>query len=313
MGDFDVIVIGGGIAGMSSAKKAKDHGLSVLLLEALYTGGKTVKTDVISDYPGFPDGISGERLTDLLEEAVRSRGVKILHEAVTKMELSAPLKHIVTDRDSYTTPSVIIATGIRQREIGLTNERALSGMGVFHSAEREGFRVAGKTVAVFGSGNSAVTEALILSEKCEKVYLISPNTILGASKKYTDELRRSKNITLCPESLIANAEEGVFLLESVTVINRVTTEFRTIPIEAIFVAPMPEPDSDVLLGCVRMTDDGAVITGGDLSTSAEGVYAAGAVREGSSYTVIDAISDGFRAADSVNTYLVEKVYNSYGL
>ena len=111
MGDFDVIVIGGGVAGMCAAKKAKDHGLSVLLLEALYTGGKTVKTENISDYPGFPDGISGEKLTDLLEEAVRSRGVKILHEKVISMDVSGKLKHITTDRDSYTTPSVIIAGG----------------------------------------------------------------------------------------------------------------------------------------------------------------------------------------------------------
>lgn len=306
MGDFDVIVIGGGVAGMCAAKKAKDHGLSVLLLEALYTGGKTVKTENISDYPGFPDGISGEKLTDLLEEAVRSRGVKILHEKVTSMDVSGKLKHITTDRDSYTTPSVIIAVGMRQKEMGLSNERGLSGMGVFHSAEKEGFRVSGKTVAVFGNGNEAVTEALILSEICEKVYLVSPTTTLGASKKYNDLLIRSKNITVVPETLVANAEQGMFLLESMTLINRVTTEFKVIPVEAIFVAPMPEPDSDVLLGSVRMTDDGAVITGNDLSTSAEGVFAAGAVREGSACTVIDAVSDGFRAADSVNRYIVER-------
>ena len=306
MGDFDLIVIGGGVAGMCAAKRASDHGLSVLILEALYTGGKTVKTECIADYPGFPEGISGEKLTDLLEEAVRSRKVKILHETVKAMDLSAPLKHIETDRDSYTCPSVIIATGIRQKEIGLSNERALSGMGIFHSAKDEGFRVAGKTVAVFGNGNSALTEALALSEKCEKVYLISPTTTLGASKKYNDMLIRSKNITLVPETLIANAEQGMFLLEEMTLINRVTTEFKTIPVEAIFVAPMPEPDSDVLLGSVRMTDEGAVITDGNLATSAEGVFAAGGVREGSCYTVIDAISDGFRAADSANNFLVEK-------
>ena len=305
MGDFDLIVIGGGVAGMCAAKKASDHGLSVLILEALYTGGKTVKTEVISDYPGFPEGISGEKLTDLLEEAVRSRGVKILHETVTSMDFSSPLKNIETDRDKYTCASVIIATGIRTREIGLSNERGLSGMGIFHSAKSEGFRVAGKTVAVFGNGNSALSEALILSEKCEKVYLISPTTTLGASKKYNDMLIRSKNITLVPETLIANAEQGMFLLEEMTLINRVTTEFKTIPVEAIFVAPMPEPDSDVLLGSVRMTDEGAVITDGNLATSASGVFAAGGVREGSSYTVIDAISDGFRAADSANRFLVE--------
>ena len=308
MGDFDVIVIGGGVAGMCAAKKCKDHGLTVLLLEALYTGGKTVKAGTIYDYPGFPDGVSGEKLTDLLEEAVRSRGVKILHERVTSMDFSSPLKHIVTDRDSYTTPSVIIATGIRPREIGLTNERALSGMGIFHSAEDEGIRVSGKTVAVFGNGNEALKQALILSELCPKVYLISPTTELRASRKYVDELKQTENIVLCPESLIANAEEGMFLLESMTVIHRVTTEFKVVPVEAIFVAPMPEPDTDVLLGSVRMTDEGAVIVGGDLSTSAAGVFAAGAVRDGSSYTVIDAISDGFRAADSVNRFLVEKVF-----
>ena len=306
MGDFDVVVIGAGVAGMCAAKKAKDHGLSVLLLEALYTGGKTVKTKCITDYPGFPEGISGERLTDLLEEAVRSRGVKILHETVKSMDFTAPLKHIETDRDSYTCPAVIIATGIRQREIGLTNERGLAGMGIFHSAKDEGFRVTGKKVAVFGNGNEALSEALILSEICKEVYLISPTHTLGVSRKLDDELRRSKNITVIPESLIANAEEGMFLLESMTVINRITTEFKVMPIDAIFVAPMPEPDSDVLLGSVRMTDEGAVITDGTLKTSAEGVFAAGGVRDGSSYTVIDAVSDGFRAADSVNRFLLEK-------
>ncbi len=305
MGDYDLIVIGGGIAGMCAAKKASDHGLSVLILEAEYTGGKTVKAGNIMDYPGFPEGISGEKLTDLLEEAVRGRGVKILHEKVVSMEVSAPLKHIVTDRDSYTCPTIIIATGIRPREIGLSNERGLTGMGIFHSAKDEGFRVAGKTVAVFGNGNAALTDALILSEICEKVYLVSPTTTLGASKKYNDMLIRSKNITLVPETLIANAEQGMFLLDSMTLINRVTTEFKVLPVEAIFVAPMPEPDSDVLLGSVRMTDEGAVITDGNLKTSAEGVFAAGGVRDGSSHTVIDAISDGFRAADSANRYLVE--------
>ncbi len=306
MGDFDVCVIGGGIAGMSAAKKCSDHGLSVLILEAVYTGGKAVKAGTIYDYPGFPEGISGEKLTDLLEEAVRSRGVKILHERVTSMDFTAPVKHVVTDRGEYTSAAVILANGIRQREIGLTNERGLSGMGIFHSAEKEGDVVSGKTVAVFGNGNAALSDALILSEICKEVYLISPTKNLFASKKYVDELRRAKNITFCPETLIANAEEGMFFLEAMTIINRVTTEFKVVPVDAIFVAPMPEPDTDVLLGSIRMTDDGAVIVGGDLSTSAEGVYAAGAVRDGSSYTVIDAISDGFRAADSVNGYLVKK-------
>lgn len=306
MGDYDVIVIGAGVAGMCAAKKAADHGLSVLLLEALYTGGKTAKTKNITDYPGFPDGISGEKLTDLLEEAVRSRRVKILHERVTSMDFSAPLKHIVTDRDEYTCPSVIIATGIRQREIGLTNERALAGMGIFHSAKDEGLLLSGKSVAVFGNGNAALTEALTLSEVCKEVYLISPTHSLGVSKKYDDELRRSKNITVIPDSLIANAVEGMFLLESIMVINRITTEFKSLPIDAVFVAPMPEPDSDVLLGSVRMTDEGAVITDGNLATSADGVFAAGGIRDGSGYTVIDAISDGFRAADSVNRFLLKK-------
>ena len=305
MGDFDVLVIGGGVAGMSAAKKAKDHGLSVLLLEALYTGGKTFKTELITDYPGFPEGISGEKLTDLLEEEIRNLGVKILHERVTSMDFSAPLKHIKTDRGEYSCPAVIIATGIRPLEMGLTNERGLSGMGIFHSAKDEGFRVAGKTVAVFGYGNAALTEALILSEKCEKVYLICPTPTLGASKKYNDLLIRSKNITLVPETLIANAEQGMFLLEEMTLINRVTTEFKVVPVEAIFVAPMPEPDSDVLLGSVRMTDEGAVITDGNLGTSKEGVFVAGGVREGSCFTVVEAISDGFRAADSANNFIVE--------
>ncbi len=302
MGDYDLIVIGGGVAGMSAAQRAADHGISVLLLEGLYTGGKTAK-EKVTDYPGFPEGIDGEALTDKIEKGILQRGVKILHEKVTELDLDSSIKFIKTDRGNYEAKAVILALGIRKRELGLSNERALSGMGVFHSAEKEGERVSGKTVAVVGKGNEAVCEALILSELCKLVYIICPEEILGASKKYMDRLKKKDNISFCPESLIAGVDEGIFMLESMTVINRVTTEFKTVPVDAIFVPDTPEPDTDVLLGHVRMTDDGAVITGADMETTKEGVFAAGAVRDGSAYTVTDAVADGFRAADSVNLYL----------
>ncbi len=302
MGDYDVIVVGGGVAGMSSAQRAADHGLSVLLLEALYTGGKTVKAK-IKDYPGFPDGIEGEALTDKMEEALHSRRVKILHEKVTDMDFDSPVKKIITDKDSYEARAVILALGIRKRELGLSNERALSGMGIFHSAEKEGKNVTGKTVAVIGKGNEAAKDALVLSEICKTVYIICPEEILGASKKYMDKLRKRLNIVFCPESLVAGVTEGVFNLESMMVINRVTTEFKSVEVDALFVPDAPEPDTDVLLGHVRMTDEGAVITAGDMETSKEGVFAAGAVRDGSEVTIVDAVADGFRAADSVNLYL----------
>lgn len=309
---YNVIVIGGGIAGLSAAQRCAGHGLTVLLLEAMYTGGMAVKVKNIGDFPGFPEGISGEELTDRMEKAALSAGAKILHERVTVLDLEGKVKKIITDRGEYEADSVIIACGARMREMGLENERALNGLGIFHSVNEGAKAVSGKSAAVWGKGSYACAMALELSEICNAVYMIVPEERLFASKKYLDEVAKNNKIKVYENFLIASVSEGMFMLESAVIVNRDTMEIDSIKAEAVFVAPMTEPDSDVLLGSVRMTDDGAVIINSGMQTQIPGVYAAGAVREGSSHTAVDAVSDGERAADAANRYITEGKYNFSG-
>ncbi len=303
MADYHVLVIGGGAAGLSAAAAAAKHGCRVLLLEALYTGGKAVKVPLIGDYPGFPDGISGEALTDRLEQSMIDAGVKVLHEKVEDMELSGAEKQVITDRGRYTAQVVIAATGLRRRELGLSKEHALIGMGLFHEMEDVG-RVKDKVAAVFGSGNEACRRVLALSDVCPKVYWISPEEEPDVSKKFLDAIAEKTNVEVQFGCLVADVTEGVFFLENMTLVNRCTTEIKTVPVEALFVSPMPEPDSDVFLGHLRMTDDGAIRIDANMATSQEGVFAAGAVREGSKATFLEAVADGIRAGDAVNRYLI---------
>ena len=301
---YNTVVIGGGAAGLDAAASCARLGLSVLLLEAMYTGGMALKVKNVPDFPGFPDGISGEELTDRMEKAAVAAGVRILHERVTDMELSEKTKSITTDRGAYEADTVIIACGARVREMGLENERALTGLGIFHAVAEGKRAIEGKKAAVWGSGEEACNFALELAEICIAVYLICPEERLNAGKRLIERIRNTPKIKLYENSLIAGVNEGMFLLESMTVVGKETMEIDSMPVEAVFVSPELEPDSDVLLGHVRMTDEGAVIVNGDMATETEGVYAVGAVRSGSAKTIPDAVADARRAALAVNAYII---------
>lgn len=161
-----------------------------------------------------------------------------------------------------------------------------------------------KKAAVWGSGEEACNFALELAEICITVYLICPEEHLNAGKRLIERIRNTPKIKLYENSLIAGVNEGMFLLESMTVVGKETMEIDSMPVEAVFVSPELEPDSDVLLGHVRMTDEGAVIVNGKMETETEGVYAVGAVRSGSAKTIPDAVADARRAALAVNAYII---------
>ncbi len=302
---YNTVIIGGGICGLTAAAEAAKMGLSVLLLEAMYTGGMAIRTKKNVDCPLFPEGTTGEELTDTVEKAALAAGARLFHERVTDLSLEDRVKTVITDKGSYEADTVIIASGLRLREMGLENERALNGLGIFKSVAEGSRAVSGKKVAVWGTGTDAAEEALALAELCTAVYLICPEQRLAAGKKYTERIKNTPKIKLCENTLIAGVNEGMFLLEGMTVINRETTELDMIPVEAVFVAPETEPDTDFLLGHVRMTDDGAVIVNENMETDVSGVFAAGAVRAGTQKNVADAAADAVRAARAANAYITE--------
>lgn len=301
---YNTVIIGGGIAGLSAAAAAASMGLSVLLLEAMYTGGMALRSKKPLESPFFPDGITGEELTDRAEKSAVGAGARIFHERVTEVSLGEKVKTVTTDKGSYEADTVIIASGVRLREMGLENERALNGLGIFRTVA-EGLRAAeGKKAAVWGTGVAAAEYAIALADKCIAVYLICPAERLSVGKKYAERIKNTPKIKLCENTLIAGVSEGMFLLESMTVVNKTTMQLDVIPVETVFTAPEAEPDTDLFLGHVRMDDDGAVITDECMMTDVPGVYAVGAVRKGSLCTAEDAAADAYRAARAANEYLV---------
>ncbi|MDP4133903.1 MAG: FAD-dependent oxidoreductase [Bacillota bacterium] len=305
MYDFNVIVLGGGPAGMSAAIHAVGNGLSTLLIERLYTGGQAAKLEKIENYPGFPQGISGAELTDLMDEQMREANVRILHEEVISVDMEKKKKIIKTTKGEYSSDTVIIATGSRPRELGLENERSLKNMGVYYSASKDAQRFKGKIAAITGSGDEACREALILSKVCNKVCFVCRRGSLNASKTLSDAVKAAENIEVAYNCVVAEIVRGLFLLESVTVFNKVTTEIAKIPVEGLFVALGAEPDSDVFRGQVRMDDDGAIKTDENMATGTPGVFAAGDVRTTPCRRIVTAVGDGAVAAFSANKYITE--------
>ena len=181
---YDVIVIGGGPGGYTAALYAARANLSVAILEKLSPGGQMGTTDVIDNYPGFPQGVNGFELAMQMKEGAERFGAQTQLAEVTQVELAGQVKTVHTSGGDYQARTVVLATGAHPRELGLPGERELRGRGVSYCATCDGMFYRGKTVVVVGGGNTAVSDVLYLSRLCEKVYLVHRRDTLRASKVY---------------------------------------------------------------------------------------------------------------------------------
>ena len=191
---YDVIVIGGGPGGYTAALYAARANLSVAILEKLSPGGQMGTTDVIDNYPGFPQGVNGFELAMQMKEGAERFGAQTQLAEVTQVELAGQVKTIHTSGGDYQARTVVLATGAHPRELGLPGERELRGRGVSYCATCDGMFYRGKTVVVVGGGNTAVSDVLYLSRLCEKVYLVHRRDTLRASKVYLDPLQKAENV-----------------------------------------------------------------------------------------------------------------------
>ena len=191
---YDVIVIGGGPGGYTAALYAARANLSVAILEKLSPGGQMGTTDVIDNYPGFPQGVNGFELAMQMKEGAERFGAQTQLAEVTQVELAGQVKTIHTSGGDYQARTVVLATGAHPRELGLPGERELRGPGVSYCATCDGMFYRGKTVVVVGGGNTAVSDVLYLSRLCEKVYLVHRRDTLRASKVYLDPLQKAENV-----------------------------------------------------------------------------------------------------------------------
>ncbi len=299
---FDTVILGGGPAGYTAALYAARANFSVLLLEKLAPGGQMATTDVIDNYPGFPEGVGGFDLAMKMKQGAERFGAKTKLAEVVEVKLTGEIKEIKTKKETYFARTVVLAAGARPRELGLSGEQELRGRGVSYCATCDGMFYRGKTVAVVGGGNTAAADALYLSRICEKVYLIHRRDTLRAQKAYLDPLKRAENIELVWNSQV----EALLYQDTLTglrIREKLSGEERELSCQGLFVAVGYLPETGLFQDQLELSEAGYVKADETTRTSLPGVYAVGDLREKPLRQVITAAADGAVAVHFMEEYL----------
>lgn len=297
---YDVIVIGGGAAGLTAALYSLRAGKKVLVLESENFGGQITASPRVDNYPGLP-AVSGSAFADTLLEQVLELGGEIEMEQAAAVEPDGPFQTVRAGRESYTGKSLILATGVRHRRLGLPGEETLAGSGVSYCAVCDGAFFKGKKVAVAGGGDTALQSALFLSSMAEAVYLIHRRETFRAEAALTARLAGNAKIQQMTPYRIT-ALQGETELEGLTLTQTVTGEAKELAVDGLFVAVGQEPDNRAFAGLVQLDEAGYIRAGEDCRTSAPGVFAAGDCRSKGVRQLTTATADGAVAALAACAY-----------
>jgi thioredoxin reductase (NADPH) len=301
----EVIIVGSGPAGYTAAIYAARAQLSPLLIaSSVEPGGELMKTTEVENYPGFPEGLMGPDLMAHFQAQAERFGTEVLFEDVVEVDLAGPVKRVTTGAgETYEAKAVIISTGAAYRELGLPNEKQLSGHGVSWCATCDGFFFREKTIAVVGGGDSAMEEANFLTRFASKVYVIHRRDSLKASKIMQQRAFDNPKIEFIWNSAVA-ALTGDVKLEGVTLEDTVTGEHRDLPLDGLFIAIGNDPRVDLVENQLELTPDRFIVVEGRSSkTSLPGVFAAGDVIDPTYRQAITAAGSGCVAALDAEHYL----------
>ncbi len=299
---YDCVIVGGGPAGYTAALYAVRAGLSALVLEKFSAGGQMTETPMIENYPGFEEGIDGFTLGEKMKGNAERFGAQTRQTEVLSVSLSESPKRIVTDSGEVFGKTVILAMGAVHRHLGVEHEQELIGRGVGYCAACDGMLYRGKTVAVVGGGNSAVSDALLLSKLCQKVYLIHRRDSLRASKIYHEPLSRAENVELLWDSRVS---ELLFdkKLEGARIENLKSGNVTDLPLDGLFISIGRSPATELVAGQVELDGQGYILADETTKTNLPGVFAAGDVRTKALRQIVTAAADGAVAAHYAEEYL----------
>ena len=298
---YDVIILGAGPAGLSAAVYAKRARLNALLIEKGGAGGQVLSTYEVDNYPGLP-GVTGMELGQIFSQHADKFGIEKVTAEVIAIAAGEGKKIVKTNQGDYETAAVIIATGAKHARLGLEKENELTGMGVSYCATCDGMFFRKKEVAVVGGGNTAVQDALVLSEYCSRVYLIHRRSELRAEQSLAEQMLAKENIEFIGETVVEELQ-GEEMLESLTLRNLTTGAIQYLPVSALFEAIGQLPQNAVFSNLVELDGDGYFITDNNCATSCPGVFAAGDACRKSVRQLTTAVSDGTIAALSAVEYL----------
>lgn len=291
----DIAVIGAGTAGLTAAIYARRAGRSVVVFEGEAPGGQIINTPKVDNFPAMP-GISGYEYANKLYEQAQAQGAEFVFDTVRKVEGSYEEGFRLTgEYGSYCEArTLIIATGVKRRQMGIDGEQEYAGRGISYCATCDGAFFKGKTAAVFGGGNTAVEDAIYLAGICSKVYIIHRRLQFRADQALVDELLSYDNVeTKLPFTV--SGINGRKTLESVT-LTSIDGHEEELATDALFVAIGLIPDNSVFKDLVELDPEGYVIADENCETSAPGVFAAGDCRVKEIRQLVTAASDGATAA-----------------
>jgi thioredoxin reductase (NADPH) len=301
---YDVIIAGGGPAGLTSAIYTARAGLRVKLVDPVGTGGKAATTSLIQNYPGFPHGVLGPKLMEFMSEQARGFGTEIDYGEVSAVKQANNLFSVAIDGKEYEARSVIWAAGTCSRSLGVPGEAEFFGRGVSFCAICDGPLFRDKVVAVVGGGDSALTGAQFLTGYAKQVILIHRRDQFRASLANVNRVVGHPKVTLKLDCTVEEMK-GDEQLESLVLKNVKTGSLEHIEVGGVFLYVGAVPNSAPLKGLARLTPAGFVKTGEDMSTDTQGLFAAGDVRDKLLRQVATAVGDGAIAGWSAEKYIIE--------
>jgi thioredoxin reductase (NADPH) len=301
-GEYEVIIIGGGPAGLSAGLYTSRARLKSLLIEMGMPGGQITNAELVENYPGFAQGISGLELGQMIHQQATRYGLETLQAEATALELEGEKKTVVTTKGKFSAKAVIIASGSERRKLGIAGEEELTGKGVSYCATCDGPFFKEGTVAVVGGGNAAITEALHLAKFASRVKVIHRRNELRATRILQEKAQAEPKIEFIWDTTVEGIE-GKDRVKRLKLSNVKSGEKSTLDVAGVFVAVGLKPNTDYLKGVLPLDDAGYIITNEKMETKIAGIFAAGDVRQNSARQAITAAGDGATAAVYAEKFL----------
>lgn len=303
---YDVVIVGGGPAGLTAAIYAARSGRSVVILEKESFGGQIIYSPIVDNYPACPH-ISGMELANKITEQAMNAGAECVSAEVTGIMHAEGENFIAeTDMGNFTGRTLILATGVRHRALGLPKENDLVGKGVSYCAVCDGAFYADKKVAVIGGGNSALKEAIFLAKQCKEVVVVHRGEKFKAEQALVNEMKKYSNISVELNKKVVALNEQYGNLQSIELFDNLTEKMENLPVDGIFVAIGKVPQSEPFALMGLLDDEGYYDFDETTITHIAGLFVAGDARAKDVRQLTTAVADGAAAGLAASEYLSEK-------
>ncbi|MEZ4527621.1 MAG: thioredoxin-disulfide reductase [Desulfobacterales bacterium] len=300
--DFDLVIIGGGPAGLTAGLYAARARMNVILYEKLSPGGQVLTTDWVENYPGFPKGISGADLSREMSEQARHFGLRIESDEVLSLDLSGPVRKIQLSESTVTARAIIIATGASPKRLGIPGEDRFFGKGISSCATCDGPFCKDRVVAAVGGGDTAVQESVFLSKFAKKIYLIHRRDQFRAEKILQERALSNEKIEVLWDTVVTGVS-GLTHVEGIHTRNVKSGETKSLKIDTLFVWIGTVPNAGFAGDALKRDEYGFLLTDARMETSVPGVFAVGDVRNTPLRQIATAVGDAAIAAASAEHYI----------